>query len=413
MHTPSSADGQVVVGYDGSAASQRALVWAAAVSHALGDGLKIVHAVDLDVVPRRRGSALRPLSPSLEMVAETMVGGPSTWPGRPLARSRVRAVHAFGGPVGELVDASMTADLVILGTRGRGRTRSALIGSVSSAVAARAYSPVVVLHDLGHSAPGARRDVPVPGPEREVVCALTPGTGDAHANRMERIVSAAARIAAGLLRAATPRHRPAADAAGPADRADPQASPYAVATLALAHPDMAVATQTLYGDPVEALAGTSRECGLLVIGAPHRGGVGAVLAGPRRTGSSTTRPARSCSSNDPAPDDHPDDHARSGPGPESVQLAEDSGPGTGPHGIRPRGVERSRQGEGGCWKPGLPGGAGGALDRMTQADWRQRRTRSSRGHPARAARRRRGSARPARAGCRASAPRPRWSGRHR
>jgi nucleotide-binding universal stress UspA family protein len=213
------------------------------------------------------------------MVAETMVGGPSTWPGRPLARSRVRAVHAFGGPVSELVDASMTADLVILGTRGRGRTRSALIGSVSCAVAARAYSPVVVLHDLGHSAPGARRDVPVPGPEREVICALTPGTGDAHANRIERIVSVAAKIAAAcaaLLRLVTVLPQMAA---GPADSADLQASPYAVATLALAHPDMTVATQTLYGDPVEALAGTSRESGLLVIGAPHRGGVGAVLAG--------------------------------------------------------------------------------------------------------------------------------------
>jgi len=269
----------VVVGYDGSAASQRALVWAAAVSHALGDGLKIVHAVDLHVVRRRRGSALRPSSTSLEMVAETMVGAPSTWPGRPLARSRVRAVHAFGGPVGELVDASMTADLVILGTRGRGRTRSALTGSVSSAVAARAYSPVVVLHDLGHAAPGARRDVPVPGPEREVVCALSPGSGDAHANRMERIVSGAARIAAGCsarLRLVTVL---SPDAAGPSDRAEPPTSPYAVATLGLTHPDLAVATQTLYGDPVEALTGTSRDCGLLVIGAPHRGGVGTVLVG--------------------------------------------------------------------------------------------------------------------------------------
>ena len=279
MPTPSSAGGQMVVGYDGSAASQRALVWAAAVSHALGDGLKIVHAIDLDVVRRRRGSAPRPLSPSLEMVAETMVGGPSTWPGRPLARSQVRAVHAFGGPVGELVDASMTADLVVLGTRGRGRTRSALIGSVSSAVAARAYSPVVVLHDLGHSPPGARRDVPVPGPGCEVVCALTPGTGEAHATRMERIVSAAARIAAGCsarLRLVTVL---SPDAAGPSDRAEPPTSPYAVATLGLTHPDLAVATQTLYGDPVEALTGTSRDCGLLVIGAPHRGRVGTVLVG--------------------------------------------------------------------------------------------------------------------------------------
>jgi len=96
---------------------------------------------------------------------------------------------------------------------------------------------------------------------------------------MERIVSAAARIAAGCsarLRLVTVL---SPDAAGPSDRTEPPTSPYAVATLGLTHPDLAVATQTLYGDPVEALTGTSRDCGLLVIGAPHRGGVGTVLVG--------------------------------------------------------------------------------------------------------------------------------------
>jgi nucleotide-binding universal stress UspA family protein len=81
MYPSRSADGLVVVGYDGSAASQRALVWAAAVSRDLGDELRIIHAVELDLLPGRRSQALRPLHPSLEMVAETMVGGPSTWPG--------------------------------------------------------------------------------------------------------------------------------------------------------------------------------------------------------------------------------------------------------------------------------------------------------------------------------------------
>ncbi|MGO4360521.1 universal stress protein [Terrabacter sp. RAF57] len=117
------ACGQIVVGYDGSPASQCALVWAAAVSRVLDDSLKIIHAVELDLVPSRRGYALRPLSPSLEMVARTIVGGPSTWPGPALARGRVRAVHAVGGPAPALVDASMSAELVVLGTRGRGRAR--------------------------------------------------------------------------------------------------------------------------------------------------------------------------------------------------------------------------------------------------------------------------------------------------
>lgn len=276
MHTARSADGLVVVGYDGSPASQRALVWAAGVSRALGAALKIIHAVELDLVPSRRGYALRPLNPSLEMVAETMVGGPSTWPGEPLARSRVRAVHAFGGPTAELVDASMTADLVVLGTRGRGRGRSALLGSVSSAVAARAYCPVVVLHGLAPAPPrGSRRDVLVPGPEREVVCAVKAGADGARASRLERIVSAAARLASGCsapLRLVTVRE-------GGVDDLAAASGSYATDVLALSHPDLPVTAQTLLGDPVELITRTSGDSGLLVVGAPHESGVAAVLGG--------------------------------------------------------------------------------------------------------------------------------------
>lgn len=270
-------EGLVVAGYDGSPASQRALGWAAAVSHALGDALKIVHAVRL--VPSREGYAVRPLAPPLETVAETLVGAPSMWAGRPLARSRVRAVHAFGGPAEELVDASMTADLIVLGTRGQGRARSALIGSVSSAVAAHAYCPVVVLHDLGPHDRQAPHEVPVPGPEREVVCAVTPGDDDGHAARVERIVSAAATVAEACsapLRLVTVASKTAAALAK-----DPpaQAFPYAVDALSARHPGLEVVTETLEGDPVATLARTGRSAGLLVIGAPHEGGVAAVLAG--------------------------------------------------------------------------------------------------------------------------------------
>ncbi|GAA2742381.1 universal stress protein [Terrabacter aerolatus] len=269
------ANGVIVVGYDGSPASQRALVWAAAVSRALGDSLKIVHAVELDVVPSRRGYALRPLQPSLEMVAETVVGSPSTWPGTPLGRSRVRAVHAFGGPAAELVDASMTADLVVLGTRGRGRARSSLAGSVSGAVVARSYCPVVVLHGVGNHPPGTRRDVPVPGPSCEVVCAVRSGAGSAEVGKVERIVSAAARLASACsapLRLIT---------VGDGGRAGSGSGvePYATDTLALGHPDTSVTAQALAGDPVEVVTRTSRDCGLLVIGAPRHGGTAAVLAG--------------------------------------------------------------------------------------------------------------------------------------
>lgn len=269
------ACGQIVVGYDGSPASQCALVWAAAVSRALDDSLKIVHAVELDLVPSRRGYALRPLSPSLEMVAQTIVGGPSTWPGPALARGRVRAVHAVGGPAPALVDASMSAELVVLGTRGRGRARTALIGSVSYAVVAHAYCPVVVLHDLVRFSSDASGDARVPGPGGEVVCAIAGGDGEEHAARVERIVSAASRIAVACsasLRLVTVTRGGVSDAAR-------QRIPYAVASLTSRHPALVVTVEILTGDPVTALAEATRHSGLLVVGAPLRGGATAVLSG--------------------------------------------------------------------------------------------------------------------------------------
>jgi nucleotide-binding universal stress UspA family protein len=40
-------------------------------------------------------------------------------------------------------------DLIVVGTRGRGRLEAALLGSVSSAVAAHAGRPVVIVGDAG------------------------------------------------------------------------------------------------------------------------------------------------------------------------------------------------------------------------------------------------------------------------
>jgi nucleotide-binding universal stress UspA family protein len=49
-----------------------------------------------------------------------------------------------GDPADVLVELSAQAHLLVLGSRGRGRMRSALLGSVSGAVAARAECPVVI-----------------------------------------------------------------------------------------------------------------------------------------------------------------------------------------------------------------------------------------------------------------------------
>jgi nucleotide-binding universal stress UspA family protein len=56
-----------------------------------------------------------------------------------------------GAPADTIVAAARGGgyDLIIMGTRGRGRLEAALLGSVSSAVAAHAGRPVVIVGDAG------------------------------------------------------------------------------------------------------------------------------------------------------------------------------------------------------------------------------------------------------------------------
>ena len=119
----------VVVGVDGSEHSARAVAWGAEQAALEGRRLALVHGDRLvtasdpvhDVVRRRLAQATAH-RPGLE----------------------VEAVLAEASSRDALVEASRTARLLVLGSRGRGAVRSALLGSVSAEVAQHAECPVVV-----------------------------------------------------------------------------------------------------------------------------------------------------------------------------------------------------------------------------------------------------------------------------
>jgi nucleotide-binding universal stress UspA family protein len=67
----------------------------------------------------------------------------------------VEAMVLPGDPRQVLVDLSSDADLVVMGSRGRGPLRTMLLGSVSSAVVKQAGCPVVVCRSRSESADGA------------------------------------------------------------------------------------------------------------------------------------------------------------------------------------------------------------------------------------------------------------------
>ena len=133
----------IVVGVDGSEASVEALKHAQGLAVGLGahvvalacwdyppvyDGYVAMGINDFDV---RAGEILQ------ESVAKAF--GPET-----PANIETRLVQ--GRPRHTLIDASRTADMLVVGRRGHGGFGGLLLGSVSSACVAHAHCPVLVVH---------------------------------------------------------------------------------------------------------------------------------------------------------------------------------------------------------------------------------------------------------------------------
>ena len=116
----------------------------------------------------------------------------------------IEAVGRAGLPAAVLVDASRTADLLIVGTRGLNSLAEMALGSVAERVAAHGQCPVVVVHG----------DMAVhPGPGHPVVVGVDDSAG---ARRAVDVAGARAHDAGGWPGGHPPgrRHRPRGPAAG-------------------------------------------------------------------------------------------------------------------------------------------------------------------------------------------------------
>lgn len=132
-HRAAPSPERVVVGVDGSEASLRALAWA--VSQARLSGATLV---PLSVVANGDHADQEAERSSLRAAAEAAGSGLD----RPvLVEPHVRSCHASP----ELIAAAAEADLLVIGSRGRGGFASLLLGSTSSQVAGHATRPVVVV----------------------------------------------------------------------------------------------------------------------------------------------------------------------------------------------------------------------------------------------------------------------------
>ena len=134
--------GRIVVGADGSASAQRALDWAVAEAARRGSALDVVRAWDIAYPAVAPAGGFPVEWAALEADAQDLVD--KLLADRGLAgRATGRAVQ--GSPAGTLVRAAAGADLVVVGTRGRGGFAGLLLGSVTHHLAHHAPCTVVAV----------------------------------------------------------------------------------------------------------------------------------------------------------------------------------------------------------------------------------------------------------------------------
>lgn len=135
---------EIVVGVDGSPASQAALQWAAKEAAGRGCDLRVIHAYDWHVIGARAPIG-GPLADDARARAEKLVASAVADAKALAPQIAVGGEAVLGSPGHSLVAASPDAELVVVGSRGRGGFASLLLGSVSQQVATHAAGPVVVV----------------------------------------------------------------------------------------------------------------------------------------------------------------------------------------------------------------------------------------------------------------------------
>lgn len=128
----------IVVGVDGSPASETALTWAMREAAIWGARLVVAHTWDYPY--REVGTA------GVKCDAQHLLASAADVARRELAADGVEEKLVHGSSATALIEASVGADLLVVGTRGRGPVRSLLLGSTSSYVMQHARCPVAIVH---------------------------------------------------------------------------------------------------------------------------------------------------------------------------------------------------------------------------------------------------------------------------
>lgn len=258
----------VVVGIDGDDASRMAIRWALADARSRRVPLRLVHVhqppPDDNWDRSLWGEGTPPATESDRLLDEALAEVRNRASGLDVTGARVD-----GSRVSVLVGESERAAVLVVGARGLGRLTGAVLGSVSSAVAARASGPVVVVRGLAGY------------PEGHVVVGLD------GSNQCEHVLEYAFDHASRHrlpLRAVLCRRPTTGAPAGDHQGGDARARASHAMAVAMAgwqdkYPDVPVERQVVEGHPVDCLLEEALQAHLLVVGARGRDALPGTLLG--------------------------------------------------------------------------------------------------------------------------------------
>ena len=143
---------KILLATDGSREAQLAAATAADLARSTGSELHIVHVGEMPLVYHPERHAYRAeyeehekeAQQLLEAEVERVKGAAAT-----VAQSHLRMGRADARVAEEIVDLAQSIDagLIVMGSRGQGRLRRALVGSVSESVVRHAHCPATIVRE--------------------------------------------------------------------------------------------------------------------------------------------------------------------------------------------------------------------------------------------------------------------------
>jgi nucleotide-binding universal stress UspA family protein len=248
----------ILVGYDGSPGSEQAVGWALQEARWRGAVLTVCHAWAPEHVPAPPGEGAAP--DGARRAGEQILAQALRFARTVMGPAAVRPLLAAGPAAKVLCGHSADADMVVVGSRGRGGLAGLLLGSVSQQVSAHAHGRVVVVR--GHWHPAAEY---VPGP-------VAVGADGSAASRAAIGFAAEEAVLRGVPLLAVCALADTPGGLGGAGRMQETVG-QDIASWEKEHPEVTIRRQVSPGQPRTALLAAARDAQLLVVGNRGRGGV--------------------------------------------------------------------------------------------------------------------------------------------